>query len=64
VGWGSSALLVGYLVDAASETKLQFDYGPAFTTMAILWLLDAFIVSKLPVSLIFIVFNLAKLDLD
>ena len=51
VGWGSSALLVGYLVDLASETKLQFDYGPAFNTMAVIWFLDILVVGKLPVSM-------------
>jgi hypothetical protein len=49
VGWGSSALLVGYLVDLASADSLLFNYAPAFTVMAIAWMIDAFIVKKLPV---------------
>ena len=49
VGWGSSALIVGYLVDLASADKLLFDYSPAFKVMAILWIIDVFVINKLPV---------------
>ena len=50
VGWGSSALLVGYLVDLASADQLLFDYSPAFGVLTFLWILDIFIIMKLPVS--------------
>ena len=50
VGWGSSALLVGYLVDLASADQLLFDYGPAFQVLVFLWILDIIIIMKLPVS--------------
>jgi len=50
VGWGSSALLVGYLVDLASADQLLFDYSPAFGVLTFLWILDIFIIMKLPIS--------------
>lgn len=48
VGWGFSALTVGYLVDAASESHLLFDYSPAFTVMSILFVIDFFVIRKMP----------------
>ena len=50
VGWGSSALIVGYMVDAASADKLLYDYSPAFKAMTILWILDIIVLGKLSVS--------------
>lgn len=49
IGWGSSALFVGYLVDVASAQKLLYDYTPAFGVMTILLVLDVFAIGKLPV---------------
>ena len=48
VGWGLSALIVGYLVDQASESKLLFDYSPAFTVMSVLFIIDLFVIRKMP----------------
>ena len=50
VGWGSSALIVGYMVDTASTDKLLYDYSPAFKAMTILWILDIIVLGKLSVS--------------
>ena len=50
VGWGSSALIVGYVVDNASSERLLFDYSPAFIVMTILWTIDIFVIGKIPVS--------------
>lgn len=49
IGWGSSALLVGYLVDVASAEKLLYDYTPAFGIMTVLLILDVLAIYKLPV---------------
>ena len=48
VGWGLSALIVGYLVDIASESRLLFDYSPAFTVMTVLLIIDLFVIRKIP----------------
>ena len=50
VGWGCTALTVGYMVDNASADKLLFDYSPAFKAMTILWILDILVIGKLSVS--------------
>ena len=50
VGWGCTALTVGYMVDAASTDKLLYDYSPAFKAMTILWILDIIVLGKLSVS--------------
>jgi len=49
VGWGCTALTVGYMVDNASADKLLFDYSPAFKAMTILWILDILVIGKLSI---------------
>ena len=46
VGWGISALFTGYLVDAASDGKLLFDYSIAFKIMFVCFLADFFLIYR------------------
>ena len=49
VGWGLSAICVGYFVDAASQKSLLYDYTIAFNVMIVCWFADAFVVGKMSV---------------
>lgn len=49
VGWGSSAILVGYMVDQFSSDSLLYNYTPAFAVMAVLWTLDVLVLTKLQI---------------
>ena len=49
LGWGISAICVGYLVDVASQNSLLYDYSIAFNVMLVCWIADAVVVGKLSV---------------
>jgi len=49
VGWGSMAVVAGYLMDRNSEHSLLYDYSIAFKIMFICWFMDLLVVYRLRV---------------
>ena len=50
IGWGVSAICVGWVVDQASQTSLLYNYTFAFNVMLMLWIGDAIVVGKITVG--------------